>query len=168
MDLIDHLEQLEASEIAFLKKELVAKIRAADKRKTEKVLDYELKGIREFFDKKANKFSDLYFCGDHAWSIRNFVTEQPNGDGQISKQLAFYLCCENNYEGMCCKVQGELRLLRAVPGSERLSKAFDYVFTRKHATGTNRFIDEHQLFDEQAGWVRNDTIKLQVHLKIKN
>lgn len=136
------------------------------------MFDYQIKGIRTFFEKKTNKFSDLYFCGDHVWRIRNFVDERENASGQTSKQLAFYLYCENNYEGLRCVVHGELRLLRQAPktagaGSKNRTKAFFYVFTKKHATGTSCFISEDQLFDEQAGWVRNDTIKLQVLLKIE-
>lgn len=134
----------------------------------EKVFVYELKGIRKFFEKKTNKFSDLYYCGDHVWSIRTGVDERQDNDGKTTRHLAFYLACDNNYEGMRCEVYVEMRLLRQAPGFENLTKKFNYIFTKRNAIGTNRFIDEEQLFDEQAGWVRNDTIKLQVHLKIMN
>lgn len=165
---IDHLDQLEASEIDCLKKELLIRIRQADKRKMAKVFDYEIKGIRAFFERKANKFSDLYYGCNHVWSIRNFIEERQERANQTSKHLAFFLCCENNYEGLCCKVHIELRLLRQAPGLENRTRSFEYVYTRKNGHGTSFFIDEKQLFDEHAGWVRNDTIKLQVHLKMKN
>lgn len=154
-------------EIVNLKKELLNKFKEIQKLKKVKKFDFKLKNIHKFFDAKLRQFSDLFYCGNLAWSISLGVREKKDTEDKPIKYLAFYLNCENNFDGLNCKTQFELRLLNQTTDALKI-KSNNYTFNRKVGIGFHEFISENELMDDKNGWIKDDSIQLQAYLKILN
>lgn len=136
------------------------------------VFDFELKNVKDLIEAKNIHYSDTFRCyHDLPWQgcvdSRDLVDDK-EVDKTATRFMGFYLRCEynSNYPGnWSVKTSYELRLLNQLPGKCKRLVKYVQTFNKIATLGNPKFITASELLDESKGWVKDDTIKLQIHLR---
>lgn len=136
------------------------------------VFNIELNNVKNLVEEKSNYFSDTFSCF-HGMPWQGYLgvsdlLDDKEVDKTVTRFLGFYLRCENNsnYPGpWSIKTVYELRLLNQLPGKCNKVVKYCQTFNKMGALGNSKYISAPELLDESKGWLKNDTIKLQIHLR---
>lgn len=134
-----------------------------NKARSEARFTWKFERVGDLFKKNIYTDSETFYCQQIPW----FISIQPN---QVNGEsfLAIYLNVDNeggdlksNY-----KTSFEVRLLATRPGVPDKVKKLNYVFApSKTAFGATRLIAHKELMDVLNGYLRTDSILVQVLLK---
>ncbi|XP_019633489.1 PREDICTED: uncharacterized protein LOC109476912 [Branchiostoma belcheri] len=118
------------------------------------------------------KFSHAVFIQNLPWKI----LAKPSGDSkyawqsrewQPNKNLAVFLHCDADSKSLwSCHASAELRLIPQKIGVQPLTHNIDQIFYNKDRSGgTTHFMPWHELCDPQKGYIKDDKIILEAHVK---
>ena len=158
-------------EIASLKAkvdELKREIKGMVINRSEASFEFELADVSKFFEIENNRqYSDKFWCRGLQWSI---YVQYDLKKSDSSKQLGFYLRCENDdEENWWCEAKSKLFLFNNLPQKENYVRGpCSDIFEKKNRTwGYLSFISYSELTDEKNGYIKNDKIVLGVEMKAK-
>ena len=131
------------------------------------LFDYQIDEISEFFKTNGHKCSENFLCCGISWSLAVQALDKIEVNGQKSKYLSCILAYFGESKKLECQTYFELRLLSQTPSRVHKVTTSYYTFSTLNGFGFPTFISEFELFDPSMGFVKNDSIKLQVYLKIE-
>ncbi|KAI6215695.1 hypothetical protein M3Y94_00414800 [Aphelenchoides besseyi] len=88
--------------------------------------------------------------------------------GTTQKCLGFFLqCCPDAYsDSWSCQAAAELKLISQRPGIQNFSRKTNHVYTAKENDwGYSCFMTWADILDESQGYILNDSVILEVHVK---
>ncbi|KAI6202037.1 MATH domain-containing protein [Aphelenchoides besseyi] len=88
--------------------------------------------------------------------------------GTTQKCLGFFLqCCPDAYsDSWSCQAAAELKLISQRPGIQNFSRKTNHVYTAKENDwGYSCFMTWADILDENQGYILNDSVILEVHVK---
>lgn len=137
-----------------------------DKARSEARFTCKFAGIEDLFKKNACLNSERFYCQQEPW----FISVQPkveNGEKFLGVNLNLHNDGGHSFgQAFSCKTSFELRLLATIPGVADKVKKLNYEFkSSKRAFGTTNLIAYNELMGYFKGYVREDAILVQVHLK---
>lgn len=142
---------------------LCEKAKEPDTNADEAVYTFEMDDVAKFFEPDINvRCSNLFLCSGAKWSIRA-VSKKRNG----SKCLDLYVYSHNSDKSkFSCSLFYKLILLGQRPDVQPRVKEFKNTFDKSSGFGCKNFITYDELRAVENGFLVNDQIKLQTHLKV--
>lgn len=151
------------------KKNADPRLNALEKRAKDKETLEELKveKVSEMFEAIGSSKTGRIFTFNKLKFQLNAKTKEIKDDpARNGKYLSFNLqYCENKQTE--AQINIELRLLSQLQGRANRIIPVNYTIRRPGLYGFSEFIRESKLFDENFGFVKNDTIYLQAYLRFE-
>ncbi|XP_078667840.1 uncharacterized protein LOC144909631 [Branchiostoma floridae x Branchiostoma belcheri] len=121
--------------------------------------------VDNFSKSKGRLFGPAFFARNMPWLI---MIKPVYGGGRPRKKfLGVFLQCDADYNGFwSCRASGALRLISHKEDVPTLEMEFQHVFSSKdRASGYPEFVPWQTVLDPTMGYITNDTILLEAHVK---
>lgn len=151
------------TEISDMNIKLSERISQVDIDRGETAFEYELTEALEFFSNiKGNKFSESFHCR----SLTFFLGIDFQRKLGHPNYMGFYLFCSHNDSlKWSCSTRFTLKVISQLPGAPDRVEEFQNEFTMSSGIGNSQFISVEELLNKNNGLVKDNKIKLSVHLK---
>ena len=157
-----------STELTKLKNELILRIGYVDIHKKEAMNIFDFKVPDLVLNQKKSNFSPFFYCQGLRW----YVMLQPakRNDSTVDF-IGCFIICDNKSDCTNWSVGAsyELTLLAQSPGIQNrcFSSMVQRIFKRENqgAWGFQNFIRLAELIDPNNGFVKDQTIKIKVHLQ---
>lgn len=136
-----------------------------DKARSEATFRYT---INNFSSLKGRALSPACYIRNLPWQILVMQKDAPSRENQHSKSLGFFVQCNNGSKSTSwsCFASAELRLISHKPGAEPLlRKCQNLNYSKEKDWGFSYFISWEDLLDPKQGYLKDDAITLEVHIK---
>lgn len=131
------------------------------------LLGLKVNNVSELFEAiGATRSGGVFTFNSLKFQLQVKTKEIKDDPARNGKFLSFNLqyCGTKDIES---QLQIELRLLSQLPGKPNRIVAVNYTIRKPGCYGFSEFIREAKLFDENFGFVKNDTIQLQAFLRFE-
>ncbi|KAL5273891.1 USP7 family protein [Megaselia abdita] len=133
-----------------------------DEVRSEATFDFK---IPNFSKLKDSTLSPPVMVRNLPWKIMALQRNERNSTE--SKSLGFFLQCngESDLTNWSCNAVAELRLKSWIPGQEAFCRKIKHVFySKENDWGFSYFIGWNEIMDPEKGYIKDDTIVLEVHV----
>uniref|UniRef100_A0A914W615 Ubiquitin carboxyl-terminal hydrolase 7 n=1 Tax=Plectus sambesii TaxID=2011161 RepID=A0A914W615_9BILA len=138
-----------------------------DKYKPEATLRFELKNFTDFAKgHDQQRLSPPQYVRGLPWKVLAIPRENNRGDRR-TKALGFFLQCNADAEqpSWTCSAQAVLRVLSQKEGIEHHERKISHTFyPKENDWGYSQFLSCDQLLDPDNGYIKDDTIILEVYV----
>ncbi|XP_037093906.1 ubiquitin carboxyl-terminal hydrolase 7-like isoform X1 [Pollicipes pollicipes] len=121
--------------------------------------------VPNFSKLKESVFSPPCFVRNLPWKIMVMPRTNPGQDRKPQRSLGFFLQCNADSESASwsCHASAELRLLSVKEGVDDFNRKITHLFySKENDWGFSHFMTWNEVLDEERGYIKNDTITLQV------
>ncbi|KAI8512578.1 hypothetical protein Bbelb_092170 [Branchiostoma belcheri] len=134
-------------------------------RRSKRTRGHVVVGVADMKESKGRLFGPAFFAHNMPWLI---MVKPVYGGGRPRKKfLGVFLQCDADYNGFwSCRASGALRLISHKEDVPTLEMEFQHVFSSKEiAWGYPEFVPWQTVLDPTMGYITNDTILLEAHVK---
>ncbi|XP_071636653.1 uncharacterized protein [Temnothorax longispinosus] len=133
--------------------------------RSEATFRYTVENISKMKD-SSKKLSPAFYVRNLPWKIE-VTLESSQTQESRQRSLGFFLQCNGESESTswsCCPV-AELRLLSCKEGKEPFSRKFQRLFNNENNSwGCSDFMTWQDVLDPDKGFIKDDSITLEVHV----
>lgn len=138
-----------------------------DESRAEGTFQYTLHAVSKL---KDTVLSPAYFVRNLPWKIMVMprLSQSSVSDKHSQKNMAFFLQCNSESDSMSWSCYGiaELKLLSQKPDAKPLVRKIQHLFyCKENDWGFSNFITMSELLDPDKGYIKDDSITLEVYVK---
>ena len=135
-----------------------------DESRSEATFRYTVENVSKM---KDSHLSPPCFVRNLPWKIMVMPRSSQTQERQPQRSLGFFLQCngESESSSWSCYAVAELRLLACKEGQEPFSRKIQHLFySKENDWGFSHFMTWQDVLDPDKGYIKNDTITLEVHV----
>ena len=130
--------------------------------RSDAILTMKINNLDDFLTGGRQRKSEIFVARELAWFITSQATKQPNGQTGVS----FYLTCQpDEYGFWYCQAKMKYRLINQKSDQLDYMRSLAHTFKPNSHCGFPVFIYDSEFVDEEKGFVKNNTIYLQIELQ---